>query len=235
MRTHELESRVGSLPVPEQGEDVEEELDDVDVQHHGPEDVVVHAEGVPAPADDQLRVEDQVEGEHQDPQAAVDLVHQREGEEHAEEAEDHQDQAGRKEVGSEAGEVRLCEEGVGSETADKDAGANNGQQHGGDAVVGAAHADEDALRSREAREEEVVRRELAQVPLAATGAHQREQEAEVQDRGHDHQGEAVAGDPVLHSCAEHKGRCDGSREQQLRRQDPVDLGDKAGADLWRLL
>mmetsp|Transcript_26002 Transcript_26002/g.82574 ORF Transcript_26002/g.82574 Transcript_26002/m.82574 type:complete len:206 (+) Transcript_26002:1966-2583(+) len=205
MRTHELESRVGSLPVPEQGEDVEEELDDVDVQHHGPEDVVVHAEGVPAPADDQLRVEDQVEGEDEDAQAAVDLLQEGAAQEDQEEAEDAEHHRGRQEVGTKVREVRLRREGVGRERPDQHARGRHRDGHRAHRVLGAAHAHEEALRRGEAGQQEVVEGEGAHVPLAAAGAHHREHEEGIEHHRDDDQREAVNLDPGLGGLAEDEG------------------------------
>jgi len=79
-----------SLPIPEQLQNIQEQLNDVNIQLNGCKDIIVHTDGELTFTHDHLRVVDEIKGEKKYPAAAVNLMHKWRLNEHAENAENHQ-------------------------------------------------------------------------------------------------------------------------------------------------
>eukprot|EP00406_Dinophysis_acuminata_P018802 CAMPEP_0179340826 /NCGR_PEP_ID=MMETSP0797-20121207/69491_1 /TAXON_ID=47934 /ORGANISM="Dinophysis acuminata, Strain DAEP01" /LENGTH=295 /DNA_ID=CAMNT_0021054821 /DNA_START=22 /DNA_END=905 /DNA_ORIENTATION=+ len=224
-----------SLPLPEEAQHAQEELDDVEVEVERGEHVVVDAElelvrRVPPRADDHLRVVDDVEDEEDDADDVVEHhghVHvdaaRAEDRDHEAEREHREERA--KEVRSASREVGLRHARVGREAQEHDDGHAGSQDDTLPCVHRADEADHDALEGREGEEENVVCRVLPR-DVAAAGhrdhGDERHRQGEVEEPG-------VVLQP--HLVHRRQGRGDGGGDQELHREDAVDLPDEAVPDL----
>eukprot|EP00406_Dinophysis_acuminata_P072221 CAMPEP_0179257960 /NCGR_PEP_ID=MMETSP0797-20121207/25066_1 /TAXON_ID=47934 /ORGANISM="Dinophysis acuminata, Strain DAEP01" /LENGTH=287 /DNA_ID=CAMNT_0020965971 /DNA_START=22 /DNA_END=881 /DNA_ORIENTATION=- len=220
-----------SLPLPEEAQHAQEELDDVEVDVQRREHVVVDAELVRLvlAADDHLRVVDGVDDEDQEPDKVVEhdtpLDGDAEGPEGAEdEAPARERHRGAEEHGPEPREVRLRLEREDREP-EEGPGGHAGAEH--DALPREARgreADEDRLEDGEREEQHVVHGVGARRVLAAhhgADAHQRRDDRQAEEPGLALQ---------LHRAQELEGRGDEAGHDELRGEEAVDLPHEPEAD-----
>mmetsp|Transcript_78750 Transcript_78750/g.220740 ORF Transcript_78750/g.220740 Transcript_78750/m.220740 type:complete len:266 (-) Transcript_78750:37-834(-) len=221
-----------STPLPEQAEQVQEEVDDVEVQVQRGKAVVVDAEldRVAAP-EHQLRVEDDVEGKEQHGAEVVEHDHPLDvpgTDKHAHDAdgqrERHQRHHGREQVQAVAGEVDLRRPREDGHADKDDRGDARGKCYALPCVHGRGEADHDGHAQRQRKEDGVVRGKLPQQVRAAACR----QHGHNEHTGGHEQHPLVARDLLL--AHGHDRRGDRDSEQQLHRQDAVHLAHEALAD-----
>mmetsp|Transcript_111486 Transcript_111486/g.300751 ORF Transcript_111486/g.300751 Transcript_111486/m.300751 type:complete len:240 (+) Transcript_111486:188-907(+) len=210
---------------------MQEQVDDVQVQVQGSEAVVVNAElDLVAASHHELRVIHDVEREEEHAAEVVEhdhphdvhTAHTQDGERHA---EHHHRQHGAHQVRPSACEVgcrRPRIDGHSEEDTDCDA---RGQHNALPSVHGAGEPHNDAHATSEEPQEHVVLRELLQ-DLATT--HHRAHRPDEHDGGHDQDPRIRLQRGLRHEL---EGQCDEDGEQELCREDAIDLPDEALAHL----
>mmetsp|Transcript_28501 Transcript_28501/g.81629 ORF Transcript_28501/g.81629 Transcript_28501/m.81629 type:complete len:302 (-) Transcript_28501:38-943(-) len=216
-----------------------EHVDDVQVQLDGGFHVVVHADLMLLAAHDHLCVVDDVEGEEEDPQPCIDLLHWRprhrrvreEAEQGDDQTEHHQGHEARREVGPEACEVALGDARICREHEEDTRGGGEGQQDRFRGVQAGDEAGHDRDANGEHSQVAVVHRERPQSLAAAAAHHEHKSESTVGGHVVDSH---VAQDPLPRELRVHVERNpEGHRE--LDGQQGVDLADEAASHLWRHL
>mmetsp|Transcript_148713 Transcript_148713/g.386659 ORF Transcript_148713/g.386659 Transcript_148713/m.386659 type:complete len:219 (+) Transcript_148713:208-864(+) len=164
--------RALSTAIPEQIQQVEEQVDDVQIQIHGGEHIFVNTEGdLVIPSKHQLSVVHDVEREKQDADEVVqhhrstyrDAAH---GQDRNDKAEAQKTQRGSDEVGATTCEVRFGGECVRRHPEKDEGGHTRGKCHRLPSVEGAGKSDQHSGTSREEGEERVVRWKFSEHVLA---------------------------------------------------------------------
>mmetsp|Transcript_104288 Transcript_104288/g.238792 ORF Transcript_104288/g.238792 Transcript_104288/m.238792 type:complete len:207 (+) Transcript_104288:101-721(+) len=155
------------LSVTQQLQEVQENLNDVHVDGQRSQNIVVQRERTGTlmlASDYQLGVVHQEEREKDGSTTSVDLVHDRHmRNEHHDEAEEHEADDPREQIGPHPSEIRLGGQGVHGQGAADSASEAAGQGHRLDVVLGGNQANEQALAQRKHQQDEVVLGELSEL------------------------------------------------------------------------